>query len=357
MDDRSHEVLAVAILFFVISWVTVGLRVYVRAGMLKTFGVDDWAMVATLLLFTAYLVCQIGGVHYGTGRHAKDLEPDNVRKALRYWYLCELFYVLCSCMLKIALGIFFLRFATKRTHIWIIRLLMIGTTIFGTGYFFLVLFQCSPISDFWTVAPGSARCLNSKYTVGTTYAACAVTAIADWVFGILPIFFVWNLKLDRKAKVYIAGILAFAAIGSTATVIRIPFVHGLGSSDDFLWSTTDVAIWSTVEPGIGIAAGCMATLRPLLQTLLWRVGLSSSAPGAAARIGDRGRQNRQSRFGHHRGSHWLDNLRPDNVGTVTSVTGPSRSSKRDRSSSTERMFAKGITKEVVVEYMSEPEDA
>jgi len=55
MDDRSHEVLAVAILFLVTSWITVGLRVYVRAGMLKTFGSDDWAMVATLVSVTEFL--------------------------------------------------------------------------------------------------------------------------------------------------------------------------------------------------------------------------------------------------------------------------------------------------------------
>ncbi|KAF2493557.1 hypothetical protein BU16DRAFT_83435 [Lophium mytilinum] len=212
MADRSHEVLAVAILFLVTSWITVSLRVYVRAGMLKTFGADDWTMVTTLLLFTAYLICQIGGVQYGTGRHAKDLSPHNKRTALRYWYLCELFYISSSCTLKIALGIFFLRFSTKRVHIWITRLLMIGTGIFGTGYFFLVMFQCTPISDYWTVSPGSARCVDTKYITGATYAASALTAIVDWTFGILPIFLVWNLQLDRKAKAYVAGILAFASM-------------------------------------------------------------------------------------------------------------------------------------------------
>lgn len=49
MDDRSPEVLSVAILFLVTSWIIVGVRVYVRAGMLKTFGSDDWAMVVTLV--------------------------------------------------------------------------------------------------------------------------------------------------------------------------------------------------------------------------------------------------------------------------------------------------------------------
>lgn len=36
----------------------------------------------------------------------------------------------------------------------------------------------------------------------------------------------------------------------------------------------DVSLWSTVEPGIGITAASIATLRPLLQTFLSRLGLA-----------------------------------------------------------------------------------
>jgi hypothetical protein len=49
MDDRHNEVLAVAALFFVITWVTVSLRCYVRGVMMKTWGEDDYYMVATLV--------------------------------------------------------------------------------------------------------------------------------------------------------------------------------------------------------------------------------------------------------------------------------------------------------------------
>ena len=37
-DDRRREVLVVAIVAFVLTWLTVILRVYVRAGMLRSFG-------------------------------------------------------------------------------------------------------------------------------------------------------------------------------------------------------------------------------------------------------------------------------------------------------------------------------
>lgn len=82
MGDRSGPVWGVGIAFFIITWTAVGLRIYVRAGMIKSFGRDDWTMVGTQLLNTAYLACQLGGLVYGTGRHIEDLEPERAEKAL-----------------------------------------------------------------------------------------------------------------------------------------------------------------------------------------------------------------------------------------------------------------------------------
>lgn len=49
MEGRSGEVMTVAILFLILTWLTVSLRVYVRAIMLRNLGDDDWAMAVTLV--------------------------------------------------------------------------------------------------------------------------------------------------------------------------------------------------------------------------------------------------------------------------------------------------------------------
>lgn len=175
-------------------------------------------------------------------------------RALQFWWFCELFYILSSCFLKIAIGQFLLRIAVAKVHVWIIRLVMISTALFGTFYFFLAIFQCRIPSEWWTsLRPSSAPgCLSAEVMVNATYTAGALNTFADWTLGILPIFIVWNLSMNRRLKAVVAGILSFAAIGSTATLVRIPFTRGLAQTEDFLWSTSGIALWSTVEPGIGI---------------------------------------------------------------------------------------------------------
>ena len=58
---------------------------------------------------------------------------------------------------------------------------------------------------------------------------------------------------------------------------------------DFLYSTMDVAIWSTVEPGIGITASAAATLRPLFRAYF--SGTHGTGSG-----GNTSASNRQPKF-------------------------------------------------------------
>jgi hypothetical protein len=75
-------------------------------------------------------------------------------------------------------------------------------------------------------------------------------------------------------------------------------------TDDFLYDTVDIAIWSNIEPGLGITAGSLATLRPLYRLLVSRVGwsqpsghmLNASPEGAYSKDNGRHRQKPSGPF-------------------------------------------------------------
>jgi hypothetical protein len=52
-----------------------------------------------------------------------------------------------------------------------------------------------------------------------------------------------------------------------ALIVRIPFVKKIAISADFLSETIDLAVWSVLEPSLGIMAGCIASIRPLFKNL------------------------------------------------------------------------------------------
>lgn len=129
--------------------------------------------------------------------------------------------------------------------------------------------------------------------------------------------------MKRKMKILVAGILAFAAVGSTATVVRMFYIHTLTNGPDFLYATTDVAIWSTVEPGVGITASSIATLRPLVRHVLWRMGWASAPGHSHTFYPSNSGQKRKDRRGYRRSLSPSD-LIPTHRGrgSSTEIKGP-----------------------------------
>lgn len=60
--------------------------------MLKAMGSDDYMMILCQLFFTAYLICQIGGAVFGTGRKIEVLTLHEAELAIKVgciWDVCE----------------------------------------------------------------------------------------------------------------------------------------------------------------------------------------------------------------------------------------------------------------------------
>lgn len=62
-------------------------------------------------------------------------------------------------------------------------------------------------------------------------------------------------------------LLTHLSSASMATIIRAPYAKELLSDPDYLYNFTDLAIWSTIEIGLGLTASALATLKPLFRKL------------------------------------------------------------------------------------------
>ncbi|MCJ1330162.1 hypothetical protein MMC10_006845 [Thelotrema lepadinum] len=146
----------------------------------------------------------------------------------------------------------------------------------GVVFFFVTIFQCTPVSFFWNRAqPGT--CIDVHILEGLTYLYSSINAINDFTFGLLPVALIYNLQMDRKTKLLLIPILSMGCIASAAILVRMAYVQEF-SNPDFLWATVDIAIWSDTEQGLAITAGCLATLRPLFWHISRRLGWTSVGP-------------------------------------------------------------------------------
>jgi len=161
----------------------------------------------------------------------------------------------------------------------IITLNTIGVT-FGVVYLATVIFQCMPLSYFWERVDAKmvGACQNGNFSVQMTIAASGVAAVTDWSFAILPIWVMWKLRITRQKKIVVCFLLGLGALASAAPIIRLSHLPGLMDNIDFLWATTDVAIWSVVELGIGLIVISLPSCRALVHNIPFFAAMADRSP-------------------------------------------------------------------------------
>ncbi|KAL6712378.1 hypothetical protein ACN47E_000255 [Coniothyrium glycines] len=278
IPNRGPELLGVNIAFLSTAVLACLLRCFVRVRMVRAFGLDDWLMVTATIFFTAYAISSSIGVHYGTGHHHRDLPIENIEKAKHCWWFCYLFYAVSMICSKLSIGYLLLRISIRKLHTYIIYCAMLISVVAGGTFFFVCIFQCYPVSYMWQRRLQNGKCIDTNVISGLSYTYSVCSIISDFTFAIIPAFLVWHLQLKRRAKIALIPLITMGCIASAAVIARIPFLKYF-NSPDFLWATTDIAIWSTIEQGLAITAGSLATLRPLFFMAMHKLGLTTRASG------------------------------------------------------------------------------
>lgn len=154
------------------------------------------------------------GTHWGTGRHLADLSVKDTTKAMEAWFYCEIFYILATTFIRIAVGAFLLRVTVRRSHRYIIYTLIGINIVFNIYYFFITLFQCYAPSYFWTrfTEATKGRCMDPMIVADSTYAQSGIAAVTDWAFGLLPIAIIWDLNMHKRKKIAVGIVLGLGAL-------------------------------------------------------------------------------------------------------------------------------------------------
>ena len=74
-SGRGPQLIGVYVTFQVLTTIFVALRIYVRAVMVKSVGMDDWSMLMGWICFLVFTSFAITGAFHGTGQHAELILP------------------------------------------------------------------------------------------------------------------------------------------------------------------------------------------------------------------------------------------------------------------------------------------
>jgi hypothetical protein len=86
-------------------------------------------------------------------------------------------------------------------------------SLLTVAYFIFVIVQCNPVNYFWLQFSGEVgKCFPATTVQNITISYAVFAAVTDIIFGVLPIFVIWNLKMNRKAKMVVGALLALGIV-------------------------------------------------------------------------------------------------------------------------------------------------
>ncbi|KAL2851252.1 hypothetical protein BJX68DRAFT_254851 [Aspergillus pseudodeflectus] len=268
-SGRSQAIVVVASVSFAISTMTVCVRCFVRYHLVRAFGWDDVSMLLASIFNIGTTVCSISCAKNGCGKSSGWLVEKRAydpHRARLYWWLGQKFYIFVTIFAKISICVTLWRVAVRRAHNIILFILMGTTIVVSMLFFFATVFECRPVSSFWNFDTHSDACGGSHMVLIIAYLSSAIAAVTDFSLGLLPWFMVWDLQRARWRKAGLALAMGLGCIAGLAVIARMPFLVRY-QGDDFLDDITPVVISANVESGLGITAGSLATLRPIVRFL------------------------------------------------------------------------------------------
>ncbi|KYK58569.1 hypothetical protein DCS_05586 [Drechmeria coniospora] len=277
-----------------------GLRIYVRAVMGRDFSADDWIIVfATLLYVGSSSITMRGAAAGAMGQEHGTFSAEKLKASLKGIFLCEVFYPPMTLAIRLSVCLFLLRIVTRRVHRYTIHALLVTVSLASVAYFLTLVFQCVPPSYFWNQIEHGAEghCLSQGVLISVALIHGSISALSAWVVGLLPIVMLWNVRMDLRSKITVIVLLGMSLIAGITLIVRLTMLR----STEFLTShyfhvTMRTALWSMIEPSVGIIAASVPTLRPLFRKLTPKSSRSHQSMG----------RNARSRVAVESKSRWLE---------------------------------------------------
>lgn len=129
-------------------------------------------------------------------------------------WIYDMSYILTQMAIKQSITLMLLRYAVEEYHKKAVYIVTFAVHAISTILLVMVLFQCIPLSFFWTRGAGdiSGRCLDPIVTARTVYVYSGIIVIYDVTMALLPWLMVRKLQLDLRTRLMVTAVLALGSV-------------------------------------------------------------------------------------------------------------------------------------------------
>ncbi|KAF2726542.1 hypothetical protein EJ04DRAFT_396744, partial [Polyplosphaeria fusca] len=245
------------------------LRFYTCSRLRKSFAIDDWLTVPSLILILGLASIMFYGV--STTALAFPLADDS--DFLNGWAVLEYsflpIFAVANGLVKLSVLFLYRRIfvvdpslRNGRNIFFLVIITLVG--MWAIAYTFAFMLPCMPNIQVYFVNPDNwiYECIDTL-TLGYSYAISDF--ISDALVILIPVPFIWQLRLSTARKLSVLAVFCLGILASAASLIRLIWMvwsmhMGFSDSTDEELMLTEELYWCLVESTVGLTASCLPTL-------------------------------------------------------------------------------------------------
>ncbi|PYH88103.1 hypothetical protein BO71DRAFT_469331, partial [Aspergillus ellipticus CBS 707.79] len=200
--------------------VMVALRMSQRIFMKKSFGWDDGLILMALACAIPLNVMAFPMQKYGLGTNIWTIPFPDITKQLKLLLIAEVFYMASEAFTQLSFLTFYLRIFPLTNFRYLVYTIAAISICFGTSNTIVMIFQCTPVSYFWTSWAGdtSGVCINIS---DFSWYRAAMQIAMDLSIIAMPIWPLSKLALSRRKKSFVLLMFCTGFLITVVSCLRL----------------------------------------------------------------------------------------------------------------------------------------
>ncbi|EFR00141.1 integral membrane protein [Nannizzia gypsea CBS 118893] len=264
-EVHGSAIIIMTAIFMPLMLAVIGIRIFTRIRILRSFGWDDIFIIAAALpTLGCGIITTTAAITLGWNRHIYDVPIWQLILGLRLTMLLECLFATGCTLTKLSL-LFFTRKIMKGSgspalqwtvviNIWIVAIELVI-------FILVVVFTCRPVSLYWKLSILPQNCINESAHL---LASGAINTATDIIVIVLPIPSVLSLSLPVRQRIVLILLFGAGFGVCIAGGVRAYYTYRLNIAHDKTWEAYYLWISGTVELYVGVIGASVASLRPFL---------------------------------------------------------------------------------------------
>ncbi|PQE25645.1 integral membrane protein [Rutstroemia sp. NJR-2017a BBW] len=263
--NRGPGLIAEYCVFLLLSLFLVLCRAYTRLRVTEFWGWDDTTIIIAWIFSLISFVFFCLMIEAGLGRHKAFLSnpEQDVLDLIKWQVGFQTAIVICTLVTKLSISLMILRIKDTKSIRYALGIMMFLMTSATVAMIITEFISCIPLAALWTPSI-KGKCIPPSKVYLLAYIQSGATIVADLCLTASPVIILWNVRINKKKKTLILGLMSLGLIASVCNAIRSGVQGGL-LTDDTPYATVPIVIVCILEQGFGIIAACIPTCMPLLM--------------------------------------------------------------------------------------------